>query len=187
MNKLKILLIIISAIALTGFGCRRPSGGAEDTTGALSVWGLWQESEDMKPILEAFEEQTGVKVIYKKIGSVGSYEKELLEALAEGRGPDVFVIHHTWIEGKRGLMAPSPSDIIDQRALQDEFVDVVAKDLVRDGFIYALPTSVDSLALYYNEDLFNAAGIARPPTTWQEFQLAAPSTISTKPKTAPTY
>ncbi len=170
MNKLKIILIIVSAIALTGFGCRRPGAGTDDTTGSLVVWGLWQESEDVQPVIDAFEQQTGVKVEYKKIGTVGSYEKELLEALAEGRGPDIFVIHHTWVEGKRGLMAPSPSDIIDERALQEEFVDVVSKDVVRDGFIYALPTSVDTLALFYNKDLLSAAGIAQPPQNWQEFQ-----------------
>ena len=126
----------------------------------------------MEPVIDAFEEQTGVEVEYKKIASVATYEKALLEALAEGRGPDVFVIHHTWVESKRGIMAPAPSEIIDVRQVQDEFVKVVAEDAVRDGFVYALPTSVDTLALYYNEDLLNAAGVARPPRTWDEFQRA---------------
>jgi multiple sugar transport system substrate-binding protein len=52
----------------------------------------------------------------------------------------------------------------------EEFVEVVDKDLTRNGFVYALPTSVDTLALYYNKDLFNAAGIAQPPRTWSDFQ-----------------
>jgi ABC-type glycerol-3-phosphate transport system substrate-binding protein len=29
---------------------------------------------------------------------------------------------------------------------------------------------MDSMVLYYNKDMFNAAGIVAPPTTWQEFQ-----------------
>lgn len=165
------LLSLVSLVALTGFGCRNP-GGSSETDQALVVWGLWQDSAMMQPVIDAFEQQTGVTIEYKKIGSVATYERMLIESLAEGRGPDVFVIHHTWVEGKRGIMAPAPSDIIDERTLRDEFVSVVAQDLVRDGLVYALPTSVDTMALYYNEDLLNAAGVARPPSTWQDFQTA---------------
>jgi multiple sugar transport system substrate-binding protein len=168
-----IALVILSLIVLPGFGCRRSnvSGDAKNIQ-SLVVWGLWQESAMIEPIIKAFSDQTGVKVEYKKIASIATYEKTLLEALAQGRGPDVFVIHHTWVEDKRGIMTPAPSDIVDERAVREEFVDVVAKDVVRDGFVYALPTSVDTLALYYNRDLLSAAGIPKAPSTWDEFQRA---------------
>ncbi|MEX1111982.1 MAG: extracellular solute-binding protein [Candidatus Andersenbacteria bacterium] len=170
------LLIVVSAISVLGFGCRRPQNRVGDSTSqALVVWGLWQESASMDPIVKAFTEQTGIAVEYKKIASVATYERELLEALAEGRGPDIFVIHHTWVESKRGIMSPAPAEVINVRQLQDEFVSVVAQDVVRDGFVYALPTSVDTLALYYNRDLLSGASIARPPRTWQDFQRAAES------------
>lgn len=161
---------LISLFALTGFGCAAPSVTQKKLEKPLVVWGLWQDSTMMDPVVRAFKEKTGYEVEYKKIASVASYEKMLLEALAQGRGPDVFVIHHTWVEGKRGIMAAAPSDVIDSRALTTEFVDVVAHDLSRDGKIYALPTSVDTLALFYNKDLFNAAGVARPAATWLDLQ-----------------
>lgn len=167
-----LILAAVSLFTLTGFGCRRPGGSGDALAQSLLVWGLWHESGQMQPILDAFEEQTGVTVEYKKLASVATYEKELLEALAQGRGPDVFVIHHTWVEGKRGIMSPAPPNIIDERAVREEFVDVVASDVVRDGLVYALPTSVDTLALYFNRDLLSAAGVARPPRTWDEFQRA---------------
>lgn len=164
--------ILASVVVLTGFGCRRPSTPGDEVASTVVVWGLWQESAQLEPIFAAFEQQYGVKVDYKKLASVATYEKELLEALAQGRGPDVFVIHHSWVESKRGLMSPAPPDVVDERAVREEFVDVVAQDLIRDGFVYALPTSVDTLALYYNKDLLAGAGVARPPATWQEFQRA---------------
>lgn len=167
---LLLVLAISSLVTLTGFGCRSSVGPGEQLDSGLTVWGLWQESADMDKIAEAFTKQTGVKVNYKKIASVATYEKTLLEALAQGRGPDVFVIHHTWVEGKRGLLSPAPSDVIDERSARDEFVDVVVADAVRDGLVYALPTSVDTLALFYNKDLLAAAGVAQPPTTWDEMQ-----------------
>lgn len=165
-----VLLIVVSAFALAGFGCRQPQPVRETTTTSLVVWGLWQDSDVLGPVLRAFKDQTGIDVEYKKIASVASYEKELIAALAAGRGPDVFVINNTWVEAKHDIMSPAPAEVISQRDVLNEFADVVDKDLVRGGFVYALPTSVDTLALYYNKDLFNSAGIAEPPRTWKEFQ-----------------
>jgi len=53
--------------------------------------------------------------------------------------------------------------------LKDNFVDVVSHDVIlKDGNIYGLPLSVDTLALYYNKDLFNNAGISKPPIYWNK-------------------
>lgn len=67
-----------------------------------------------------------------------------------------------------------------QRAIKEDFVSVVAADVIlpyqpnedvpEEDRVFGLPLSVDTLALYYNKDLFNAAGIAQAPTTWEEFQ-----------------
>lgn len=165
------LLAIVSLGTLTGVGCRpqENSGQILDTDITIVMWGLWEESDALTPIITAYQEETGINIEYRKIASVAEYEKKLLEALAEGRGPDIFVIHHTWVETKRGLMSPAPSNVIDERALKEEYVDVVAEDVVREEQVYALPVSVDSLALYYNKDLLSSAGIASPPKTWDEF------------------
>jgi len=164
-------LVTVSVLALTGIGCRPKgdSGRILDTDITLSVWGLWEESKSLEPIIAAWQEESGINVEYRKIASVAEYEKKLLEALAEGRGPDMFVIHHTWVETKRGLLSPAPAEVIDERATKEEFVDVVVSDLVREGQVFALPVSVDTLALYYNKDLLSSAGVARPPKTWDEY------------------
>jgi len=164
------ILAIVASVTLTGQSCSRSTNIGATSQSTITVWGLWHESRHLKDAIKAFTSQTDVKVTYKKIASVAAYEHELLSALAEGRGPDVFVIHHTWVDGKRGILAAAPNSIVDARAVQDEFVDVVAQDVVRDGQVYALPVSVDTMATYYNKDLFNAAGIAKPPATWTDFQ-----------------
>ncbi len=38
--------------------------------------------------------------------------------------------------------------------------------------VFGLPLGVDTLAVFYNRDLLNAAGIATPPATWTQFQEA---------------
>jgi len=66
------------------------------------------------------------------------------------------------------------------RELESKYVEQVASDVVRDyqatdksdveSRIFGLPLSVDSMVLFYNKDLLDAAGIATPPATWTEFQ-----------------
>ena len=64
--------------------------------------------------------------------------------------------------------------------IKNDFADVVYKDVVIKAAndknvveekIYGLPLSIDTLALYFNRDLFNNAGITAPPEYWnQDFQ-----------------
>jgi multiple sugar transport system substrate-binding protein len=165
-------LIILSLFALTGFGCKPKEIGVGDIqlNVELTMWGLWQESSHLASVIDTFEEQTGIKIRYKKIASVAEYREKLLEQFATGRGPDIFVIHHTWVDKDKALIAPAPASIIDERALREEFVEVVASDVLRKEGVYALPISVDTLALFYNKDIFNSAGIVSPPRTWMDFQ-----------------
>lgn len=167
-----ISLVILSLLTLTGFGCKPQVGNITDinTNIQLTMWGLWQNSDQLSSIITTYKEQTGVEIQYKKIASVAEYRKKLLEQFAVGRGPDIFVIHHTWVDKDKALMAPAPAGIIDERALREEFVEVVVSDVLREEGIYALPISVDTLALFYNKDIFNSAGIVNPPRSWTDFQ-----------------
>lgn len=62
--------------------------------------------------------------------------------------------------------------------VKNSFVDTVYNDVVindtsdnNKAKIYGLPLSIDTLAMYYNKDLLNNAGIAQLPTYWnKEFQ-----------------
>jgi len=66
-----------------------------------------------------------------------------------------------------------------RKQVRDQFVDAVAEDAIRihqsnpnidpTEEIFGLPMAVDTLAMFYNRDLFNAAGIAEPPSTWEQF------------------
>jgi len=63
--------------------------------------------------------------------------------------------------------------------LRNTYVELVTKDVVMkappakpgarpEDAIYALPLSLDTLALYYNKELLKNAGIEKPPVTWSE-------------------
>lgn len=81
---------------------------------------------------------------------------------------------------KETVMTTRQKELPSQRDIKADFVDVVANDVIlpyqenedapEEGRVFGLPLSVDTLALFYNKDLFDAAGIAQAPETWKEFQ-----------------
>ena len=157
--------IFIFALAFSFPGCKE---GPLQTT-ELEFWGVFDDSDVFNKLIADFNKEfpkTKVKY-YKK--QQATYENDLLEAMASGRGPDVFMIHHTWVPRYENKISVAPSDLVLLKDVQDNFVDVVYKDFVVNNRVVAIPLSVDTLALYYNKDIFNTVGISNPPKTWKEF------------------
>lgn len=61
------------------------------------------------------------------------------------------------------------------------FNDVVFKDENAAERVYGLPMAIDSLALYYNRDVLNKAGIPLPPATWRELLNQVPKLVKESP------
>ena len=59
-----------------------------------------------------------IKVIYYKKNHL-TYEKNLLEAMAAGRGPDIFMLHHTWMPRYENKVYVAPQEIILLRDFQE--------------------------------------------------------------------
>jgi len=161
------LIVPIIFLSLTAAlpGCKEPL--AEEVE--LEFWGVFDDSDVYGPLIEDFNVAfPKIKINYYK-KTYQTYEQDLLEAMAGGRGPDIFMMHHTWLPNYDDKIWAAPSELITLKELTDNFVDVVYTDFVSDGYITALPLSIDTLALYYNKDIFNTAGLPQPPTTWEEF------------------
>ncbi len=139
----------------------------------LEVWGVFDDSDAITPLIQAFTSKNpNVTITYRK-KSVQNYEDELVRAFAAGKGPDIFMTHNTWTPKFRDLLAPVTSDIFSINDFRKRFVDVVQKDFTFEENIYGIPLYVDTLALYYNIDLFNSAGLIEPPKDWEEFEKYA--------------
>ena len=165
------MIILMLANAL-GFN---PSGRGERPQNAdLIIWGLWDDSQLMDGYISDFRKQyPNIKIEYRKL-TPQEYETDLVNALAENRGPDIFAMHHTWYSKHKNKLAPMPEEIMTLKEYKDRFVDVVYEDFVVEDKVYGFPLYTDTLALFYNKDAFNDAGIANPPTTWQEVQQIVP-------------
>lgn len=157
--------ILIFGLAASFPGCKdEPLNEVE-----LEFWGVFDDSDVWRSLISEFnQEHPKTKIKYYKKTFL-TYEKDLLEAMATGRGPDIFMLHNTWLPKYEDKISFAPEDIITFKEVQDNFVDVALNDFTLNNSIAAIPLSVDTLALYYNKDIFNTLGIPQPPTTWTEF------------------
>lgn len=98
------------------------------------------------------------------------YRTKVAAAIPAGEGPDVVQLFYGWLNDYKAaqLIQPLPSDAFPADQIDADFFPMVSA--MREGDNYwALPTAVRSLALFYNERLFDEAGIDGPPETMDEF------------------
>lgn len=180
MGNKKLFYILIGSIAVAFFLTIvliiRSLGGGTTQKVTLQFWGVFDDRSAFEKVIKDFKTQNpGIDVIYRQF-SFEEYENSLINNLAAGTGPDILMIHNTWLPKHGNKLKPLPAKLSGQKEaamtvknFQDQFVDVAYNDLVSNNQIFAMPLYVDTLALYYNKDLFNAAGIVRPPEDWAEF------------------
>lgn len=180
----RLMIILVAGIAILVFLTlililRNLGGGGGGPRVAVEFWGVFDDRIAFDKVIRDFQAQNpSISVAYRQF-SFEDYEREVVNALAGGTGPDVWMIHHTWLPKHIDKLAPLPEKIrgLDRplmtfKDFQDQFVEVAVNDLAVGGQIFAVPLYVDTLALYYNRDLFNSAGITSPPRSWDEFNDA---------------
>jgi len=194
-KKITILFLLMVFLLSSGFGCKITNQATKNAMKPITItyWRVFDGPDAFEEIISRYKAlHPFITINYKKL-RYSEYESELLNALAEDRGPDVFSIHNTWMKKYQSKLAPMPESItmvypvtqgtikkevvpesrtaksISLKELKDNFVDVVSQDVILDdGKIYGLPLSVDTLAMYYNKDLFNNAGISQVPAYWNK-------------------
>ncbi len=160
-----ILVIFLCPVFFPNL-CARKGGGCKPVS--LQIWGVYDESGVFSDLIKAYEKQNKCAKIYYEMKNATDYEEALRDAFVLGKGPDIFLIHNTWLPKYKDIIKEIPEVLLPFNVFRDTFVDVVENDLSEDNKIYGLPLYVDTLALYYNTDYFNSAGISSPPETWDE-------------------
>lgn len=164
---LRFLMIVILIVPFFS-GCTGKSSNKYKVD--LEIWGVFDDNTDLAEIIGQYREINPFinNIIYKKF-PVDGYKDEIIDALASGNGPDIFLINNAWMPFFEDKVSPAPDYVLNEQTFRENFIDVVSDDFIgENGKIYGTPLSVDSLALYYNKDLLNASGIAAPPATWSE-------------------
>ena len=149
---------------------------AAGTMGAFAVeieyWQYFFEPRvtAMEQLIENFEKANPDITVKMTHFPYADYRTKVAAAIPAGEGPDVVQLFYGWLNDyvDAELIQPLPADTFPPDKIEAEFFPMV--QAMRRGDQYmALPTAVRSLALFYNQRLFDEAGIDKPPATLDEF------------------
>ncbi len=168
-------------------------------------WAQWKGTEVgqefMAKLEAAFEEaHPDIDLVVVDSPFTGFHDRALVLHQA-GQLPDVLMIQVDWVAefADLGMLEP-----LDERIAKEppEFFANIPETFHTTwrGKQYYLPLESGAVALYYNTELFKAAGIDGPPKTWDEYaqsarqltkpekmQFAVTATLATEPPTNMTY
>lgn len=201
-RRLAFLFLTFIFLLSSGFRCKCSDmkNKSELKPTELTIWGVVDDSSNFSDFITSYQSvHPNITIKYKKFRAE-EYEKMLLEAWAEDRGPDIFAIKNSWLGKYKSKITPPPDKISTVYVYQKEIFankkedvyetkDTVIPNLkdLKESYIqavydeilladdsgrlkiYGLPLFVDTLALYYNQDLLNNVGIVSPPKNWEEF------------------
>lgn len=155
--------------------------GKEQAPANIEIWGVFDDQDVLIPLIVEFQKQYPNAFITYQQKSAQDYEEELIRAFAIGKGPDIFMLHNTWLYKHGDLISPAHADIFSIDDFRKRFVDVAQKDFAYQGNIWGVPLYIDTLALYYNVNLFNSAGYVKPPENWEDFETYSKFLTKRKP------
>ncbi len=174
---MKKILALCLLSSLIFSGCLRQKG--QQTTEelpdvTLTFYGLFDNEDVYTPMIESYTSKNpNVTIIYKKFTDPEDYLDLIVNELAEGEGPDVFMMHNTWFPENYRKLTPAPTSIVTPDVFRSMFVEIAGEEMIipdDNGVeqIWGMPLYIDTLALYYNDDHIEDAIPAqgKPSTTW---------------------
>jgi ABC-type glycerol-3-phosphate transport system substrate-binding protein len=186
--------LVIASAGLAACGSD-DSGDAEDAAPPTSTQGEGQGpvEDPSKPVEVTFFSWVGNQPTMKKFAK--DFEKQhpnitikfenvpaeqaaqvLTTRIAGNNAPDVAFVNasDTADYASRGALVDLQNYIDRSEVVKpDDYVEAFKTFVTYDDRMWGLPMDGESTGLFYRTDMFEAAGIDSPPTTWEEFEETA--------------
>lgn len=167
---------ILAAVAFASVSVSGLPAWAEDVT--ISVWSLDRDIQPAPNLIKDFNAlNTGIKVEYRQI-QFDDVVSEAMRAFSTGQAPDIIAVdnpEHALFASRGAFL--DLTDMIEKSdvvKVGNYFPGPLASTMW-DGKNYGIPKATNTIALYYNKDMFRAKGLDpdKPPQTWNELVEAA--------------
>lgn len=160
-------VIIIASLVLTGI---IPGFVRKRADSVKLSFVSFEDRRVFAPVITSFRKlHPEVEVSYRQV-DFRDYENSLINNLAAGKAPDIFMFHSSWLPKHFDKIIPVGDDQFNLAKFEELFPVVARQDFAPSGVIFALPLYLDTLVLLYNKDIFDSEGVALPPRNWLEFQ-----------------
>lgn len=182
----KMFYVFLIALTFPVFvACAETSGNdsdpsdsvAEDDEVVTIEWVDYQSTEQTEraihDIIAAYENENPHVKINRTFIPFADIKNQLLMGSAASNLPDI-----VWIDNPdhqsfaaAGILADI-TDKVEEWGEADHFFEGPLASAMYEGKYFGLPNTSNNLALFYNEDMLEEAGLA-PPATWEELKAAA--------------
>ena len=178
-----IALLLVAMIAITCVFAGGSKESADDGTTTLT-FAVWDYAQNpyLARTIEAFQAANPDIKIEIQDTPAADYVTKLNTQLNGGSDVDLFLVKEadkTKTFYDRGQLADL-SSYIEADGIDMSAYNGTDANFIFDGKTYGMPVRTDQYVLFYNKDIFDAAGVAYPSNdmTWAEFEdLAAQVTI----------
>ncbi|KKQ27548.1 MAG: hypothetical protein US42_C0008G0059 [Candidatus Magasanikbacteria bacterium GW2011_GWC2_37_14] len=194
-RKLITLSLSVLVLLVLGFGCKGLSATEQAAIKPVSLdyWTVYNDVDTLNKFATEFKQKYPYVTINIRQVREDQFASLLTNALADDVAPDIISISNRELRKYQDRLIEMPKSaslstitvtgkyfkntVIGSETItlptalgiKTSFVDTVYNDVVLAGKIFALPLAVDNMAIYYNKDLLDKAGIPEPPKTWDEF------------------
>ena len=150
--------LLTGAMAVTAIAPASVQAKAKKLT--VAIWDNGQKA-GLEEIMKEFTETTGIETELQVV-EWGSYWTLLEAGASGGEMPDVFWMHSN--EAVRYMANEILLDLTDyiegsEKLEMDKFPEDIKTMYQWDDKTYAVPKDVDTIAMWYNKDMFDEAGI----------------------------
>ncbi|MFC5788421.1 sugar ABC transporter substrate-binding protein [Agromyces tardus] len=164
-------IVAVAALALSGCSADSADESGPVTITYTNFISNDGNEENLQTIVDAFEKENPDITVEVTTLPYADYGTALQTDLAAGTVSDMFDIEYANYAQYQanGVLAELPV------ANPDAYRQSLLEAYQTDGTQYALPSSFSTVVLYYNSDLFDAAGLDYPTAdwTWSDEQAAA--------------
>jgi len=192
------LSLLVVILVTAGFGCKGLTAEQKAAVKPVSLnyWTTYNDLSELEKFATAYKKKRPYVTINIEQVRSDEFEKRLTNALADDVAPNIISVNVRDLRAYTSRLLAMPEKITATKiyvkgeyvketiveketvnmptinTIKNSFITTVYNDAVVGGQVYGLPLAVDTLAIYYNKDLLDQAGIPEPPKTWDEFMKA---------------
>lgn len=166
------------ALGVLGLASVATSAIAADPV-TIKVWshdGINGQPGIADTFVKEFDAKNDDIVIDYRMVKFDDLVNETLRAFATGQAPDIVAFDNPDFPlfSSRGAMLDLTDLIAKSKVIDPKvYFEGPLNSVKWEGRIYGIPKYTNTISLYYNKDMFKAAGIDKPPETWTEVAEAA--------------
>lgn len=166
-------LLVIASMLLASCGAGASSQGPTEIS--FMMWGAPEELAVWQAVVDDFQKANSNITVKVDVSDWDSYWTKLNTLIAGNTPPDVFAmdapLYLDW-QSRGALLNLQPYIDANPGFLDGFYPQTLTAYKLTDGY-YGLPRDFQTIVLFYNKDMFDAAGVAYPTGDWTYDDLLA--------------